>query len=335
MLGRLKGLLMWTVLMAAADDKGGGGGAPAASGGAPAGGDKGGGDAAAAAAAAAGGGDKGGTPAGGDEGDKKGYWPDDWVSRVSGGDEKLAKRFSRYQSPEAVAKALVAAQNRLDSGEFIPALPKDAKPDEVAAWRKQMGIPDKPEGYELKFDSGLVIGKEDKQIIDGFLKAAHDANLQPGQVKGAIEWYYQEQERQTEARVMKDDEERVACLDELNGEWGKGFRPQMNAIGGVLNLFPESVREDLKGARLPDGRGVFNHPDVLRAFAMIAKELNPTGVLAPGSVGDMAKSVEARLKEISDYRAKHRAAYNKDEAMQAEERQLLEAQEKMKARQAA
>src|SRR6185503_7235267 len=38
-------------------------------------------------------------------------WPDDWQSRLAKGDSKLAARFQRYASPEAMAEALIAAQN--------------------------------------------------------------------------------------------------------------------------------------------------------------------------------------------------------------------------------
>lgn len=301
-----------------ADKSGGGAAADAGNGGAPVD-DKGGasGDA----------GDKGGKP--------EGYWPDTWLERLSGGDEKVAKRLGRYSSVDEVGKALIAAQNRISSGELKPVLHKDASDQEIAAWRKEMGIPEKPDGYDLKFDSGLVIGKEDKPIIDGFLGAAHTLNLQNEQVKGAIEWYYAEQERQTEERVQLDDEQRVKCLDELNEQWGGNFRGEMNRINGVLNLFPESVREELKGARLPDGTGVFNHPDVMRAFAAISHELNPAGIHVPADGGDIMKGVDERIKEIEGYMQKHRSAYNKDEGMQKEYRDLLEAREKQRAKQAA
>lgn len=264
-----------------------------------------------------------------------GDWPSDWTLKAAKGDEKVAKQLGRYASPVAMAEALIAAQNRIRSGDLKSALPKDPKPEELAQWRKDNGIPETHDKYDLKFDSGLVIGKEDRPVIDGFLKSAHVANMAPGQVKGAIEWYYAEQERQTEARVQRDEQERIKCLDALNGEWGTNFRPNVNAIEGVLQKFPEDVRDLMKGARLADGTGMFNHPSVMRTFAAVALELNPAMTLVPNTGGDSMKNVEGRIKEIEGVMAKDRKAYNKDEKMQEEYRTLLGARQKMQERKAA
>lgn len=157
--------------------------------------------------------------AAGDEG--KGYWPDDWQTKVAKGDEKRAAHIKRYASPEAMADALIAAQNRIRAGDLKAALPENAKPEELSAWRKDNGIPDAPDKYDLKFDDGLAIGAEDKPIIDAFLKTAHAANMKPEQVKTAVKWYYDEQTRQAEERSQKDVTERAAALDVLNAEWGR------------------------------------------------------------------------------------------------------------------
>ena len=106
--------------------------------------------------------DKSTASAGGNGSDKSGVWPSDWATRMSKGDEKVAKQFSRYASPEALAEAHISLRRRFDSGEFRAALPKDAKPEEVSAWRKDNGIPEKPEAYDLK---GLEIPEGDKEII--------------------------------------------------------------------------------------------------------------------------------------------------------------------------
>lgn len=255
----------------------------------------------------------------------KGYWPEDWQKKLAGEDEKELKQVSRYQSPEDVWKKARALEKRLSSGELKTALPKDAKPEEVAAWRKDNGIPEAPEKYDLKFDSGLVIGKEDKPIIDDFLKTAHGANMAPEQVKGAIEWFMKDRERQAQERLAKDESERVATLDVLNQEFGGQFRRNINLVDGVLSKFPEKVRADLKSARMPDGSAVFNNPDIVRGFLALALEVNPAGIVVPNGGGDLGKSMVDRYGEIQKFRAENRAAYNKDAKMQKEERELIDA----------
>lgn len=257
-----------------------------------------------------------------DKGVAKAYWPDDWLARVSKGDEKRAKDFGKFQSPEAMADAYVNLRKRMDSGEVRTALPKDAKAEELAAWRKDNGIPDKPEGYKLE---GMDIPKEDKAIIDGFLKAAHGAHFSPDQAKVAVQSYYAELGRQEEARAAKDDEERKGALDSLNEEWGASFRRNVNMVDGLLSKFPESVRDLIKSARLPNGTALFNNADAVRGFAALALELNPAMVVVPSPGGDLGKSMVDQYKLIQKTKAEDRAAYNKDEAMQTQERDLIDA----------
>src|SRR3546814_3644725 len=60
------------------------------------------------------------------------------------------------------------------------ALPIYATPEQIAEWRKEQGIPEKPEDYDLKFDNGLVIGEADKPLVAEFLKASHATNVKIG-----------------------------------------------------------------------------------------------------------------------------------------------------------
>jgi len=258
----------------------------------------------------------------------KAAWPADWQERLAKGDDKRAAHVKRYASPEAMADALIAAQNRIRSGELKSALPENPKAEELAAWRKDNGIPESPDKYDLKFDDGLVIGKDDKPIVDAFLKSAHDVNMQPNQVKATVAWYYKEQERAAEAQAVQDDQQRVEALDTLNVEWGTDFRKNVNLIQGtVLSRFPTPVRDAIQSARLPDGRALFNHPEVLRTLAAIALELNPAGIVTPAGSGDMAKTVDDEIKQIEAKMGTK--AYIKDEKIQSRYRELIDARDKM------
>ena len=66
-------------------------------------------------------------------------WSDDWRSKMAGGDAKEAKRLERFASPKEVFKSYRAFETRLSSGELKSALPKDAKPEQLTAWRAENG----------------------------------------------------------------------------------------------------------------------------------------------------------------------------------------------------
>ena len=110
-------------------------------------------------------------------------------------------------------------------------------------------------------------------------------------------------------------------MDELNIEWGADFRRNMNMVDNLLTMVPESARDDLKGARMPDGTGIFNNPDVVRGFAAVALALNPAGTVVPlGS--DPMKGVAEEIKDIETFMKEHRKAYDKDEEKQGRLREL-------------
>jgi hypothetical protein len=64
----------------------------------------------------------------------------------------------------------------VSSGELkanVP-FPEKGTDEEKAAWRKDAGIPDKPEAYDLKFEDGFVVGEDDKPMVDELPQAAHE-----------------------------------------------------------------------------------------------------------------------------------------------------------------
>ncbi len=253
--------------------------------------------------------------------DTKGVWPEKWLDIVSRGDEKRAKDLKKFQSPEALADGYVALQRRLGSGEYKPTLPKDPTADDLKAWRKDNGIPEKPDGYDLK---GVEIPEGDKEIVNGFLTKLHSANASPDVAREAIRSYYAEQSRQVEARQAQDETQRQTALDALNQEWGGSFRRNLNMMTGLLSKFPESVREGLKSARLPDGTLLFNNVDAVRGLTALAFEINPAGIVTPAGSGDIQKGAMDEYNELRTFMREQRPSYNKDEGKQARMLELID-----------
>ena len=282
--------------------------------------------AAAAGAATAGSGAAGagdGKAAG--EAGQKGYWPNDWLTKVSKGDEKAANQLGRYASPEALADAYLHLKRRQDSGELKGALPKNAKPEEITAWRKDNGIPETADGYDLK---DLEIPKEDAEIVKGMVAKLHAQHATPEVVKAAVGSYYEEFNRQAQVRAEKDESERMEVIDALGAEWGGKFSSYKGRVENVLSIFPESVRNAVKSARLPDGRALFNHPDVMRGFLAISLRDIPEGINVPSGDGDLGKSMTDRYTEITKMMRENRYEYNRNAAVQKEYTSLITAMEK-------
>lgn len=261
-------------------------------------------------------------------------WPEDWRDKLSAGDKDAAKLMGRYKSPVDVAKALREAQKKISEGAKRPTLSEDASDEEVAAYRKELGIPEKPEGYLESLPQGLVIGEDDKEMADSFISAAHKANMPPEAVGLALDWYYKTQEDQAANMAKAVNEFRSAGEDALRAEWGAEYRANQNAAKNLIQSMPETedgtpLWEIVAGARLENGAMLGDSPDFLRWMVKMANDANPAGFVAPGSGTNQAAAVDDEIAEIEKVMREDNPRYIKDEKMQARLRQLYDAQEKL------
>lgn len=260
-----------------------------------------------------------------------GDWPKDWRQKISD-DAKLLKRLERYASPKDIANALISTQQKISSGELKVTSPYPTKgtTEEQTQWRKDNGIPESADKYDLKFDKGLVIGDEDKPVVDSFLAHMHAANTPPAQAKAALEWYFGTLDERANARSEADADLKKTSEDELRAEWGGEYRRNVNLIKGLIEMAPTEARGLIAGARLADGSPLGNHPQVLRWLAGLARTVNPVTTVVPGAGGDVASAIDDEITAIEKGMRTDRKSYNKDEKLQARYRELLDARSRIK-----
>lgn len=244
----------------------------------------------------------------------------------------MAEVLRRYASPADVAKALRAAQVRIDSGELKRALPKNATPEDLAEFRKSNGIPEKPTDYDINLGNGVTVGEQDRALIDQyFLKAAHESHQTPDQVKATLKSYYAMEEARTAARHEQDKQQQEAAERELIGEWGAELRGNINRIRQLLDSVSPAdmdLADLVLNGRLADGTPIGSHPATLKALLGIELMRNPAGIV--GVAGGGPAGVDDEIASIEKTMRTNRAAYNKDEKMQERYRSLLDAREKLR-----
>lgn len=259
-------------------------------------------------------------------------WPDDWRAKLAGDDEKLSKRLDRFKSPKDILTAYRALEQKMSSGEVRSKLPDDATEEQIAAYRKENGVPEKAEGYLDALPDGLVVGEEDKALVSSFLETAHGKNVSPDVVNDMLSWYYGQQDEAAAAQTEADKKFAADAEDQLRAEWGGEYRANINSVKSFLSSAPEGLGDLLMGARLADGTPLGNHPDALRWLTSLANDINPAGFVSPGAGGSQAQSIEDEIAGIEKVMREDRKAYDKDEKMQARLRQLYDAQEKLGSR---
>lgn len=258
-----------------------------------------------------------------------GKWPDTWRTEFAAGDEKVAKQLERYATPADVWKKARSLEQQLSSGEYkrTTPFPEKGTAEEQNAWRKEQGIPESPDKYEIKLD-GITIGEADKPGIDAYLKYAHAANLAPDAVNKNLKWFFEAREQGMKAGQEATAKVKQETEDALRGEWGADYRRNVDIIDGFLTetLEDESMRKDM-------GEAWKVNPVFAKWMVGVARMLNPTSTVLPGAGGNQAQALSDEIASLRKMMGDKNSAYwqGADAAKNQERyRALLAAQDRVK-----
>lgn len=260
-----------------------------------------------------------------------------WRTAMAGDDKAALKQLERYNSPADVWKKAKALEAKLSSGEFKRALADDATEEEKATWRKENGIPDKPEGYveKITLPKGLVLGEADKPLATEFAAAAAEANMTPAQYSRMVAQYYTLQDKAKAAQEEADASFHDEATEKLRETWGADYKRNVNAVNNLVAAMPTGLGDRLLAGRTADGRKIGNDPEMIAWLSSMARELNPAATLVPAGTSDVGKSVASRIADIETMMKDRQGEYYrgpKADALQAEYRELVTARDTMKAR---
>lgn len=263
----------------------------------------------------------------------KGKVPEDQLDKRRSAMMNVLKR---YGSEKDFAIGGFAAMEKIRSGEYRAKLPADASADDIAAWREEVGIPAKPEGYDVPKIAGYKWTDADKPLIDTFKGFAHKANYTQEQVNAGAEWYVktvqEAQEKYWEGISKTDNEDKEIVKDQLRTEYGPSdYKPSIHLLDRLLNdqeVMPNSLGQSILTARYTDANGqskrLINSPDMARLLINYAKDTYGEGSFI---TGDARTSMGNRKKEIEKVMAEDYDRYWK-EGMADEYAQILEQEEK-------
>lgn len=257
----------------------------------------------------------------------------DWRAPMAGDNKKFLERLQRFASPAEFAKSYQALEQKLSSGEFKKGKPENATPEQIAAWRKENGLPESWEGYgEPKLPNGIVVAEQDKPTIALFDKFLHENDYSSDQRNKLLGHYYEVQDAIASMRADADEVHKTKSEDTLRAEWGADYRRNLNSVVSLASRMPEDLYHGLFAGRMADGTRIGDHPGVLKWLAQLSLDLDPAATLVPAGGGDSFKGAESRLEEIRKFARENPDAYDSDHKMQAEQIQLIEAIGKIKAR---
>jgi len=225
-------------------------------------------------------------------------WPTDWRTQMAEGieDPKQAKLLERFQKPAEIAKAWLAAQQKIRSGEYKRAAPTSDNPEEVKAWREEQGIPDSPDGYEIPGVDLATLDPGTKETIDHLRSRLHAENFDKGKAAVVAGLIQEVAAREMERTAQADATNRDAIEDTLRAEWGADYRRNLNMNGALLTQHFGEGMDSLLNARTPEGVRLADMPEFNRFLNAMAR----TGggdILFDGDVKGGA-SIDGRLEQI-------------------------------------
>ena len=161
-------------------------------------------------------------------------WPDDWRAQLAEGDQRLEKRLGRFASPRNVVDSLLSAEQRLRGGRSNG--PPDGDDAEaLAEWRQANGVPETYDAYAIELPDGMVLGEADRPVVDGFLEAAHAANLTSAQVNQALGWYYRQHDAMLAEQTSADQAAHAETMNALRDAWGRDLPAAVNQVHAFLH----------------------------------------------------------------------------------------------------
>lgn len=227
---------------------------------------------------------------------------DDWRARVNGfadEGEDFTKLTERFASEADFVKGAVQAHQKLRAGEVKPIDVSEMSDEQLAEYRSQIGVPADGK-YNIQLEEGLALPETEDGMVQKFLEVSHLANVPEATVNAQLSVYASMVNQVMENMSAQDGLDEQSFKEIAKENWGKDYEVNMNRITNQFNLMPESIREGVMAARMPDGRALTNSPEFMNYLATLDRQINPMDPLPGG--GDQGFTGAQQIIEESKAR---------------------------------
>lgn len=243
----------------------------------------------------------------------------DWRATIE--DDDLRKLAERYESATAMAKAV--SDLRKETSTRIKPLGENATDEEIAAYRKQTGVPEKAEDYEFKPQEGKEFTETDKAFHAAMGKVMHEVHITQSQATAlneALNGFTKEIEDARERRLAEEAEK---AIDGLKKEMGTDFDRNTEYARRAAKEFGDDAFIKWLDDSTVDGMTLNVHPMFVKAFAQIGRRSGEAGIDIGLSEADRAtldERITEKRREVQE--ALDRGDHKLAESLDKEEREL-------------
>ena len=209
---------------------------------------------------------------------------------------RAEKSLETFKDVGALAQSYVETKRLVGQRAGVPG--PNAKPEEVAAYRAALGIPDSPAGYTISRPE-IALQSWDAAAEQDFLATAHRAGMPPGHVQEILNWYGKYEAGRLRAAQAQAEQTMTA----LRQEYGPNYDANLGRANRVVQEFGG---EELVSYLAKTGLG--RHPAMVKTFVKLAQAMVESGAMETS--GDSGTSVEEAKAELAAIYADKQHPYN-------------------------
>jgi len=215
----------------------------------------------------------------------------EWTKRLPEEMGDFRNKLANYKDATELAKALHSAHQLIGKkGVIVPG--RDSPPEEIAAFRKALGVPESPGEYGKAITPGadqpLPEGIEwNENIAAPYVDIAHRWNIPPGAMKEMVNMRLKETQFQQEAEKTVIQQTQREGLAKLRTTWRGDFENK-------IDLVRNAVRH-VRGNNNTYGLG---DPEVVRIIGDLASKMKEDTFVGPTGGAGGFSSMRARANDI-------------------------------------
>jgi hypothetical protein len=215
-----------------------------------------------------------------------GNFSDGWLDRLPPDLADAKPTLGKYRSLAELSKAHYSLQQTLGKkATAIQPLSEKSTPEEVANYRKVMGIPETPDGYKLN-EMQLPEGMEFPDSFKEFSNIAHKHHASPAMMKELSAHMVVIEQQKMEAAIGMAHERLQKGVADLKEEWKGNYDANINQATRAA----KTVGLDINSPGLAD-------PNVVKALSRMAAMLSEDK-LVQGNFSATANPGKARSESI-------------------------------------
>jgi hypothetical protein len=223
---------------------------------------------------------------------------DDWRAVIK--DDKLRDLAGKYTTLDALTQANMDFRTQLSTSIRLPK--EDSTDEQVADFRKKMGIPETIEGYEFSVPEGHELTEADTAFHTAAAELFHKNNISAEQAHGINEWWNEYTSAIQQAQIDGDAQFAAETEAALKAEWpGEEYtRNKAFADHAATKVFGDQL-DEVRNIETKDGRFILDHPSFVKMLAQYGREMQEGSlgnIMTESQRGDLQGEIDALEKKI-------------------------------------